>query len=66
MSVRGGDKLTICHCHGDSDKIALSVCRIADSARRHSVTDRDIEHAVRNAFRSFPGDDVELRPKYLR
>lgn len=35
--------------------------RIADSARRHQVSDEDIEHAVRNTIREVhPYDDVKL------
>lgn len=34
--------------------------RITDSARRHGVSDDDITHAIRNAFRVLPGDGFEF------
>jgi hypothetical protein len=35
--------------------------RIADSARKHQISDEDIEHAVRNTIREVhPYDDVKL------
>lgn len=33
---------------------------VADSARRHGVGDKDIEHAVRNPLRVVPGEGRDL------